>query len=80
MDKVGSGKLDYEEATILYQREASINEWSVEQLLTNRISSPISKYIISRWMKRAELKYEKYNKYKYVDRHKDGDVVGDCKS
>ena len=40
----------------------------------------MSKYIISRWMKEAGLKYKKHKKSYYVDRHEDEDVVSDRKT
>ena len=60
--------------------EKLLSKWSAEQLLTNKISFPVSEYIVSRWMKEAGFKYEKYKKCYYVDRHEDDDVVSDRKT
>ena len=60
--------------------EKLLSKWNAEQFLTNKISFPVSEYIVSRWMKEAGFKYEKYKKCYYVDRLKYDDVVSDCKT
>ena len=52
-----------------------LSNWTAKQLETNRISYPVSEYIISRWMKEAGFKYELHKKSYYFDRHEDDDVV-----
>ena len=57
-----------------------LHNWTVQQLETNRISYPVSEYVISRWMKEVGFKYELHKKSYYVDRHEDEDVVSDRKA
>ena len=54
--------------------------WTACQLYTNIILYPVSECIVSRWMKDAGFKYEKYKKLYYMDQDDDEDVVSDRKT
>ena len=60
--------------------EKLLSQWSAEQLLVSKISFPVSECVVSRWLREAGFKYEKYKKCYYVDRHEDNDVVSDRKT
>lgn len=62
-----------------FLNEKSLSKWNTAQLLINKIAFPVREHIVSRWMKESGIKYEQYKKCYYVDRHKDDDVMSDCK-
>ena len=57
-----------------------LSDWTAQQLETNKISYPVSEYVVARWMKEAGFSYEVHKKSYYVDRHKDEDVVSNRKA
>jgi len=57
-----------------------LSDWTVQQLETNKISYPVSEFIVSRWMREAGFRYAVHKKSYYVDRHEDEDVVSDRKT
>ena len=57
-----------------------LSGWTVQQLETNKISYPVSEFIVSRWMREAGFKYEVHKKSYYIDRHEDEDAVSNRKT
>ena len=57
-----------------------LSSWSVQQLNTNKISYPVTEFVVARWIREIGFKYEKHKKCYYVDRHEDEDVVEDRKT
>ena len=75
-------RVDLENLNILNARDfindKLLKDWTAAQLKSNRISYPVSPYIVGRWMREAGFRYERYKKTYYVDKHEDPDVIKYC--